>query len=120
MAESDYATRELIDAKLQAAEARTETRITQLSGSLDLKVNHLENKIDQLVTAVNASTASFHDVKKDNTFTRWTIIAIVIAGAAAMYAAQANYIASFAAGISAFQVKSDQAKVEPIKSEPTN
>jgi hypothetical protein len=41
--------REEIDAKLEAAEARTEARFAQLSGTLDVRFANLDNKIDRLV-----------------------------------------------------------------------
>lgn len=111
MAESTTPSREEIDAKLDAANARAEARITEMSGNIDLKFAHLENKLDALIGASN-------ELKAETKFSRWTIIGIVVAAMGVMFAAQANYISSFTAGIAAFQVKGDQSKADSVKEPP--
>jgi hypothetical protein len=85
-------TREEIDAKLAAVEARTETRFTELNG-----------KIDRLADSISVLRSDIADVKADNRYTRWTIIVTVIASAlaaiAALWVTQANLLAAFSAGI---------------------
>jgi hypothetical protein len=85
-------TREEIDAKLAAVEARTETRFTELNG-----------KIDRLADSISVLRSDIADVKSDNRYTRWTIIVTVIASAlaaiAALWVTQANLLAAFSAGI---------------------
>jgi hypothetical protein len=85
-------TREEIDAKLAAVEARTETRFTELNG-----------KIDRLADSISVLRSDIADVKADNRYTRWTIIVTVIASAlaaiAALWITQANLLAAFSAGI---------------------
>jgi hypothetical protein len=44
--------REEIDAKLEAAEARTEARLAQLAGTIDVRFANLDSKIDRLLDSV--------------------------------------------------------------------
>lgn len=104
-------TREEIDAKLSTIEARTETRFVELSG-----------KIDRVVDSINALTSAVTtvriEVKEDGKFTRWTvgvtIIASVIAFAAALWVTQGNLLSAFQAGL---LLKSEQV-VAPSPSAP--
>jgi hypothetical protein len=86
-------TREEIDAKLAAVEARTETRFTELNGKI----------VDRLADSISVLRSDIADVKADNRYTRWTIIVTVIASAlaaiAALWVTQANLLAAFSAGI---------------------
>jgi non-ribosomal peptide synthetase component E (peptide arylation enzyme) len=92
-------TREEIDAKLAAVEARTETRFTELNG----KIDRLADSISALGSTVASLKSDIADVKADNRYTRWTIIVTVIASAlaaiAALWVTQANLLAAFSAGI---------------------
>jgi uncharacterized membrane-anchored protein len=97
-------TQELVDAKLAASEARTETRFVELNGKID--------RIADLITGLRATVGSelgavkveLAAVKADNKFSRTTIIVAVvgsvIAGLAALLVTQANLLAAFQAGIS--------------------
>jgi hypothetical protein len=97
-------TREEIDAKLAAVEARSETRFVELSG----KVDRVLDAVDQANMSYIRSSRELRDeiqaVKSDNKFTRTTIIVTVIAsllaGLAALWVTQSNMLASFQAGIS--------------------
>jgi len=77
-------TREETDAKIAAAEARTDTKITRFEGKLDLVLSKLED-----VKAANETIRA--DVREDYRATRanqWTIgigLAILIVALAALY-----------------------------------
>jgi hypothetical protein len=92
-------TREKIDAKLAAVEARTETRFTELNG----KIDRLADSISALGSTVASLKLDIADAKSDNRYTRWAIIVTVIASAfaaiAALWITQANLLAAFSAGI---------------------
>jgi hypothetical protein len=119
---NDAPGREEIDAKLAAAEARTETRFVQLNVNMNRisdSILHLsmilpdklatvetkladrlasvEKELGTLQENVKAGTA---EVKGDNKFTRWTIVAIVVAALAALWVMQTNLNAAFQSGIS--------------------
>lgn len=95
--------REEIDAKLQAAEARTEARFAQLSGTLEVRFANLDNKIDKLVDSVSQLSKNVDTVRADNKATRWTIVGVVvaslIAGLAAIWTTQGNMLAAFQASL---------------------
>ena len=103
-------TREEIDAKLAAAEARTETRFTELSGKIDRLADSiavLGSTIRIELEGVKSDIANVKsdvaDVRSDNKYTRWTIVVTVVASAlaaiAALWITQANLLAAFSAGI---------------------
>ena len=100
--------------RLEAAEARSEARFAQLSGTLDVRFAALDvrfaaldSKIDRLVDAVGRLSSEVIEAKRegraDNRATRWTIIGValasVLAGLAALWTTQANLLASFQAGL---------------------
>lgn len=91
-------TREEIDAKLAAVEARTETRFTELSG----KIDRVADAVTRLTSDV---TKELHEVKADNKRTRETIVVTailgVVAAIAALWVTQANLLAAFTAGLTA-------------------
>jgi len=107
MAESP--SREEINAKLEAAEARTEARFAELRGSIDTRFVSMESKMDRLIELNSKLSTEVGDVKSDNKNTRWTIVIIfvgsVIAALAALWSTQNNMLASFTAGLTALQVK---------------
>lgn len=115
--------REEIDAKLEATEARSEARFAQLTGTLDVRFASLDNKLDRLVDTVGRLSAGVDEAKKegraDNKTTRWTIIVVVvasvIAGLAALWSTQANLLAAFQAGLA---VKAMQAEPPPPLPKP--
>jgi hypothetical protein len=106
---ADPPTREEIDAKLEAVEARTEARFTQLTGTIDVRFANLDGKIDRLVDSVWRLSEGVETARKegraDNKSTRWTIIIVVIAsviaGLAALWATQGNMLSAFQAGLAA-------------------
>jgi hypothetical protein len=89
-------TREEIDAKLATVEARTEARFIELSGKIDRVADSITN-LTSVVTAIRS------EVKEDYKFTRWTIgvtlVASLIAFAAALWVTQGNLLAAFQSGI---------------------
>jgi cobalamin biosynthesis Mg chelatase CobN len=111
---ADAPTRDEITARLEAAEARTETRITQLGAGMearatatDHKVDTLIGKIDALATAVTGVVA---EVRADNKETRravWivgigavlSVFGLVVALWIAGINVQANMIGAFQAAI---------------------
>lgn len=120
MAESP--SRDEISARLEAAEARTETRIANLTGSIDARFLGMDHKLDKIADAVTALTDTVIGVKSDNKYTRWTIVVVVVAsilaGLAALWTTQGNMLASFSAGLAGFQAKQDLAKSNEPKSDP--
>ena len=110
--------REEIAAKLEAAEARTEARFAQLTGTLDVRFANLDTKIDRLVNSVGQLSAVVDEAKKegraDNKTTRWTIIVVVVAsvlaGLAALWTTQANLLAAFQAGLAVKTLQSGPPK----------
>ena len=102
----DTPTRDEIGSKLEAAEARTETRFAHLVGTIDVRFAQLDHKIDRLIdnTASVASLAGdlkreVRELKADNKTTRnlivVTVIASVLAGLAALWVTQANLLSTF-------------------------
>lgn len=100
---SDAPTRGEMSARLEAAEARTEARFAQLSGTLDVRFAHLDHKIDQMTESVARLAAVVQEVKADNKTTRLTIVvtvvASVLAGLAAIWITQGDLLAAFQASI---------------------
>jgi hypothetical protein len=105
-------TREELDAKLAAAEARTQTRFVELSA-----------KSDRVADSIDRIGADFvrvaKEIKEDNKSTRNTIvIAIVggiIAGLAALWVTQSNMLSSFQLGIALHEAKSNPESLTPGK-----
>lgn len=96
-------TREEIDAKLVAAEARAETRFIELSGKIDRLTDLVTTSVGQLTGEVGRVRSEMRDVKDDNKNTRWTIVITVIvtilAALAALWTTQGNLISAFNAGL---------------------
>jgi hypothetical protein len=111
---SDTLSRSEMSAELRAAEARTETRITQLSAALeawgmstDHKVDRLTTKMDGLADVIGRAS---QESKEDNKHTRraiWEVgvgaIIAVLALSVALWVAglniQSNMLSAFQAGI---------------------
>lgn len=102
--------RDEIAARLEAAEARTEARFAQLTGTLDVRFANLDNKMDRLGELIERLSAEMGGVKAemvgvkaDNKFTRWTIVGVVVAsilaGLAAIWVTQGNMLAAFQASL---------------------
>lgn len=124
--------REEIDAKLAAAEARTEARFAQLIGtidvrfasldvrfaSLDNKIDRLANTVEQLTRQVQATegqlTRQVEEVRSDNKTTRWTIIGVVVAsvlaGLAAIWITQGNMLAAFQSSLTVKTMQTEAPK----------
>jgi hypothetical protein len=88
-------TREEIDAKLETVVARTEARFIELTVEI---ARHAES-----ITHLNSSVTTIRsEVKEDYKFTRWTIgvtiVASLIAFAAALWVTQGNMLAAFQSG----------------------
>ncbi len=115
---TDQVSREEINARLEAAEARTEARFAQLTGTLDVRFANLDSKIDRLVDLVGRLSTGVDEAKNegraDNKTTRWTIIIVVvasvIAGLAALWTTQANLLAAFQAGLAVKTIQSEPPK----------
>ena len=105
-------TREEITARLEAVEARSETRFVELGGKLDYlsdvligdhgffaQLNAL--KTDSLAQS-NALKAEMTSLKADNKTTRWTVVITLItsimAASALILSVQANLLSAFQAG----------------------
>jgi hypothetical protein len=76
-----------IAARLEVAEARTETLFAHLYGSLDVRFGDLGHKIDQITNSMNGLVSAVQEVKADNKATRITIIVTVVASVLAGLAA---------------------------------
>jgi hypothetical protein len=116
-------TREEITARLEAVEARSETRFVELGGKLDYLSDVLIGahgffaQIDALktesfaqinalkadgVAQTNALKAEMTSLKADNKTTRWTVVITLItsimAASALILSVQANLLSAFQAG----------------------
>ena len=98
-------TREEIEAKLEAVEARTETRFVELSGKIDRLGEILTGERGVLaeMAALRMDTfAQMTALKADNSTTRWTVVVTmvtsVLAAAALVLSVQANLLSAFQAG----------------------
>jgi hypothetical protein len=113
---NDAPSRDEIAARLETAEARTEARFAQLTGSMDVRFASLEHKIDRLADTVTGLIGSVQEVKQDlkdvrqevkaeASLTRKTMIAVavggILAGLAALWGTQANLLSAFEAGLAA-------------------
>jgi hypothetical protein len=111
---ADSPSREEMAARLEAAEARTEARFAQLTGTIDVRFANLDNKIDRLVDSVGRLSSEVHRVQADNRVTRWTIITVVVAsvlaGLAAIWITQGNMLAAFQASLTVRTIQSEPPK----------
>ena len=97
----DVMTREEMDARLEAVEARSETRYVEINSKLDQLRDALIGdhgffkQMSELKIEVNA-------LKADNKTTRWTIvislITSIMAATALILSVQANLLSAFQAG----------------------
>jgi hypothetical protein len=93
--------REEMEAKLEAVEARTEARFAQLTGTIDVRFSNIENKIDRLADVVNITMAETKSTKLTVVVT--TIVSVVTAIGiilAVLLASQSNLLSAFQAGLS--------------------
>ncbi|MGR4866432.1 hypothetical protein [Caulobacter sp. LARHSG274] len=91
-------TREEMDARLEAAEARSETRFVELNSKLD-RLGEILTGDQGFIAQMNALKA---ENKADNKATRWTVvitmITSILAAAALVMSVQANLLSAFQAG----------------------
>jgi hypothetical protein len=96
-------TREEMDAKLAAVEARTETRFVELSGKMERIIDAVNrSNDDHLRTASEAKDelrVVNQNITKEGKATRNVIIGAIIAALAALLATQVTLIAAFQTGI---------------------
>jgi hypothetical protein len=108
-------TREEMDAKFEAIEARMETRFVELTGKMD----RLADGISNLTTALSTVRT---EAKEDAKFTRWTIIVTIVASllafGSALWITQGNMLAAFTAGI-ALRGETKEATPPPSHSVPS-
>jgi cobalamin biosynthesis Mg chelatase CobN len=132
MAESP--TREEIVAQIAAAEARTETRITQLGASMEARATATDHKVDVLIGKVDALagavTTAASEARTDNRETRraiWAVgltaviavLGLVVALWIAGVNVQANMIATFQTAIGVRSMSQEVApKGSPAASPP--
>jgi predicted nucleic acid-binding Zn-ribbon protein len=102
-------TREEVDAKLDVASARAETRFVELSAKIDRLADSIANLNSNLTKEITTVSAELKEVKADNKDTRYTIIITVIAATiaalAALWTTQSNLISAFQTGAS---IRSEQ------------
>jgi len=139
-------TRQEIDAKLAAAEARTETRFTDLSGKIDRladslavfasairgeieglksEVSGLKSEVSGLKSEVASVKSDVANVKSevdglrsDNKYTRWTIVVTVVASALAAIAALWVTQANLLAAFSAGIAVRTEMRESPLAAPP--
>jgi hypothetical protein len=94
---------ELTDLKLEAVEARPETRFVELSSKIDRVADSMNSVASRVIDSMNSVASELRIIKSDNTYTRWTIIVTVVGAVLAalgvIWVTQANMLASFQAGI---------------------
>lgn len=93
-------TREEIDAKLEAVEARTETRLAQMDGKIDRVLDAVGN----LTTAVATNRT---ESKEDARLTRWSIVGLAVGALALALASQANLLSAFQTNIALHTAQHD-------------
>ena len=97
---ADAPTREEINARLEAAEARTEARFTQLGATIEARSSVADHKIDLVSTKIDSLVTAFtemkNDVKSDIKKTREVTITV---GVSAVIAIIAVFVALWIAGI---------------------
>jgi hypothetical protein len=126
---SDRPSRPEIAAELRAAEARTETRIAQLSAAMEARAAASDHKIDLLAADIRTLVGAVTDVRADTKETRkaiWIVgIGAVIAVAALVVSlwvasinVQSNMIAVFqtALGVRATPQETEAPKGPPVQS----
>lgn len=125
--------REEIDAKLEAAEARTEARFAQLTGTLDLRFSNLDHKVDRIADSVGFVSAKMietadrlsaqlietqREVRAENKTTRSTMIVTAIVSVitvigillTVLLASQSNLLSAFQAGLAVKTFQSQPSK----------
>lgn len=111
--EDTNAFRNELAARLEAAEARSETRFVDLTAKIEAAANSIGTSIGRMESDLQAVrlevqnvNAEVEDVKKDNKATRWTIVITVIgsvlAGLAALYTVQGSLLQAFQTGVSLY------------------
>ena len=81
-------TREEIDAKIEASEARVEARLTAIDGKLDRLFDRLQVAISQTGDAKDAALAA----QKAASSTKWNILFTALASIAALLAVWALWV----------------------------
>jgi hypothetical protein len=96
-------TREIINDKLGAVEARIDTKLVGIEGKIDLLAATMASSNNQVQAEVSRLTIAVGEVKADNKYTRWTIIITVvlslIAAGSALWTTQSNMLSAFGAGL---------------------
>lgn len=93
-------TQELVDAKLQAVEARLDTKLTAMDGKLERFLDKATSLNEQLAGEVLRMREDVKEIKTDNKSTRTTTI---VTGIGSVLAIAALIIGLWAAGISVQQ-----------------
>jgi hypothetical protein len=110
-------TREEIDAKLAAVEARTEARFVELSGKIDRVIDAISRSNTDFTTVAGQLRKEMGEVKTDNKNTRWTITATMIlallAAIAALWLTQGNLLAAFQASLTLHEISNNQPPIKP-------
>lgn len=100
---SNPISREEIDAKMEAVEARVETRFVDLTNKVERLTSSVETLNSTLAATGNAvtsqSAATQKEVRDQNNLTRWTIIGLAVAALTLIVATQANLLSALQTGI---------------------
>jgi hypothetical protein len=122
---SDTPSRTEIAAQLQAAEARTETRIAQLGAAIESRAAASDHKIDFLVGKIDVLSTAVMEVKADAKVTRnniWLAAIAVMGLVVALWVAglnmQNNLVAMFQAALAIRAVVQDAEPIGPPAAVP--
>jgi hypothetical protein len=104
--------------KIEASEARGDTKFERILRQLDVSNERTSAAIDKLSTAITGENGLVHQVrelKSDNRFTRWTIgltwAGTVLAALAALWTTQGNLISMAQANLAAHSAASEAPQV---------
>jgi hypothetical protein len=106
--------REEMEAKLEAAEARTEARFAQISGTIDVRFSSIENKLDRLTEVVNESMTETKSAKVTVVVTTIaSILAAIGIILAVLLTSQSNLLSAFQAGLAVKVFQSQPSASKP-------
>ncbi len=114
MAPPGDVSREEMDAKLQAAEARLDAKLSGIAADITI----MRSRLDTMGTDVASTRA---EVSKENRSTRTTIIVtaivVVVALVAAVWQMQAGLLSAFQLGLTSRPLVSDTSNTSPSRPE---
>lgn len=117
-------TREEVEARLEAVEARMETRVTEIGGKIDRLTDLLQVRLGGVESSLNAVKADMSEVKADNKNTRWTIaitvVASLLAAGGALVTMQGNLLMAFQSALAVNAAHAPDAAPPAVPTRPHN